>query len=214
MFSLFWGILVCLPVLQAGQTLLEIPENVASPETVLTERVITDEAAVENGVVIDYRYNDTTTDTRRSAPGCPQNEGGYPWLYYSVSGAETDTKCFLSGVQGPCEYDHVFVPNADTNFGFCNCHCFEKNEWDNFQVDDNQQKPDKLCKSFNDGQLRVFVTRLNKCFTVYEQVRIIQTTNQKIIMRGYQYKNILPNHLILFYRVFVQISKNGLPQLP
>lgn len=153
-----------------------IPRIFTAPHTFLFERIITEEFDVENGVPTDYLYNDTSSDKqlppggRRSAPGCPENEEGYPWLRYFEKLGKT-TKCFLAGTRGPCEGTQVFLGMDNSDFGVCACDCFQLDEDKDAHLDmEKNMNPDKLCRSQVDYQLRVFVTRFQKCFEVYEQV--------------------------------------------
>lgn len=131
-------------------------------DTTLKERIVTDISYVYDGVLVDYRYNESDTKFipkeggLLSVPGCPKSVEGYPWVYYG-----SPKKCYLAGEQGPCPQDQKLFIKAGSPYGFCNCECFEGKEI---------SQEAEFCNSMMDGTEYVFMSETRQCYAVYDQV--------------------------------------------
>lgn len=146
------------------------------------EFIVTDEKNVSNGVPIDKHYRDLSTPDnlpvggRASAPGCPKNEGGYPWLQHENS------RCYLAGTEGPCGVGEVWFAQNNSDVGACYCDCLEVSDQNNQNsgVVRDAKNPDVVCNPTR-TRPRVFVAEQKKCFLAY-QVRF----NLFLVITSYQ----------------------------
>ncbi|CAL8091393.1 unnamed protein product [Orchesella dallaii] len=152
-------------ILLTVTTLVAIVQNIAEAKSVIqepssvTERVVTNIDSVYNGAPLDYRYNESDSNSLGnpvSSPGCPKSDEGYPWVYYG-----SPPKCFLAGQQGPCEEDQSLFVKSDSPDGFCNCNCFEGGKVD------SKKEQDQFCMGIT--KEFVFMPARGKCYTIYEQ---------------------------------------------
>lgn len=182
--------------------------------------IATSQSDVINGVPLNHDYTDlsTTRDLpsggRRSAPGCPKNEGGYPWLYH------VDAKCYLAGTRGPCK--STFDPFAfwdlrdNSDYGTCYCGCLRRYN-DTFEVVTDARNPDKVCfsdRTYFYNYLWIFVNKEQKCFSSYEQVKVFRDAPMTIlhISNAIVIVIIIVVHVIFVTRVHVN-QENGLWQI-
>ncbi|CAL8091409.1 unnamed protein product [Orchesella dallaii] len=165
------------------------------------ERIITNIEDVENGVPIDFNYNETSSSSSpgalSSVPGCPRSDEGYPWVYHG-----SPPRCYLAGQRGPCDVDRSIFITDGSPFGFCNCNCFEG-------VRRSNKIDYQFCKISDSGETDTeftFMAALGKCFKIYDQgpcdederiVKVVKNTSGGIIVKAMCQRNPLSQILLV-----------------
>ncbi len=152
-------------------TLLSKQYTIAQDDTIVfsqtNERVITNLETIysAHGVPLDYSYNETTSNTLTSVPGCPRSIEGLPRIYYG-----NPKRCYLAQHIDPCGIGEKLLAQNESLYGICGCECMtlDPERYSNLR----NSKERYLYFEDDTGEFpygQIFDTKERKCYGKYER---------------------------------------------